>query len=39
MPADLITFMRWIGLLEVASPAPRREMGKGVWFKGDDCPF
>lgn len=37
MSADLILFMRWLGLLE--APAPRREMSKGEWFKDSDCPF
>lgn len=39
MPADLVIFMRWIGLLEVAAqPAPSPCM-KGIWFKDGEVPF
>jgi hypothetical protein len=39
MPPDLVIFMRWIGLLEVAAhAAPRPHMG-GVWFKDGEVPF
>lgn len=37
MSADLILFMRWLGLME--APAPRREMPKGEWFKDKEVPF
>ncbi len=39
MPADLIIFMRWLGLLEAVAPAPKREAPKGEWFKGEEVPF
>jgi hypothetical protein len=39
MPADLIMFMKWIGLLETAvQPAPRPHMG-GIWFDDGEVPF
>ncbi len=39
IPSDLVVFMRWIGLLEATSAAPRREMPKGEWFKDGEVPF
>jgi hypothetical protein len=37
MPPELVVFMRWIGLLEVAAqPAP---CVKGKWYRDGDVPF
>jgi hypothetical protein len=39
MPADLVMFMRWIGLLEVAAqPKPAPDM-RGVWYDDGEVPF
>ncbi len=39
IPADLKSFMRWIGLLEVAAQ-PRAPINwDGVWFKDCEIPF
>lgn len=42
MPADLISFMRWIGLLDAPKAPPKPEPTKptGVWYKkGEEVPF
>lgn len=38
MPADLVSFMRWIGLVEVETPKPPINWG-GVWYTESDIPF
>ena len=39
IPPDLASFMRWIGLLEVAAQ-PRAPINwDGVWFKDGEVPF
>lgn len=39
MPADLVVFMRWIGLLEVAAqPIPVIDR-RGVWYRDGEVPF
>jgi hypothetical protein len=37
MPADLVSFLRWIGLLEVEKPEPIN--WAGVWYTESDIPF
>jgi hypothetical protein len=39
MPADLVAFMRWIGLLETAAQ-PRAPINwAGTWYTESDIPF
>lgn len=39
MPADLVVFMRWIGLLEVAAQPQPAPCVKGKWYRDGDVPF
>jgi len=39
MSIDLVMFMRWIGLLEVAAqPKPAPDL-RGVWYADGEVPF
>jgi len=39
MPADLVAFMRWIGLVEVAAPPKPPINWAGTWYKDCEIPF
>ena len=39
IPADLKSFMRWIGLLEVAAPRRPPINWAGTWYKDGEIPF
>jgi hypothetical protein len=39
MPVDLVVFMRWIGLLEVAAQPHPAPSVRGVWYRDGDVPF
>lgn len=39
MPPDLVIFMRWIGLLEVAAQPKPAPCVKGQWYRDGDVPF
>jgi hypothetical protein len=39
MPPDLVIFMKWIGLLEVAAQTAPAPFARGAWYRDGDVPF
>ena len=39
LPADLAAFLRWIGIVEVATPRPQAAPSNGTWYGAGEVPF